>query len=502
MNVKNGLSSKVEQAILIIKDRNGNKITLNQGETYTDSVADYKSFSIQVYVQTKYCEMKSIRVIQATENYNKITFDDSIIPEQCLPYMICLSADVEYDYSIGYNDLSSSSTEIIQLNDELNIQNKDSFEVQLYLTKSPSCRNNYELVKYTAQKNFECKKITMKDIPSKCLPVYYEVCFDLSNLPSKYTIYYIINDDKQLLKLTEDPIKNKDPFNVTLYLSESPGCSSIYLETYIAVINPKCFTLTDEDIPKECREKYFYAIVKNSISSYEHKLYAQDRKNSQYVEIPKNMFCSASDTTSFSLLLYMRSPYCEDYTFINSISSSRNKVVSEITDLDIPFECQRRYRICINFALMPRKYKIQYSLSYNAPDIMLDVINDEIIEIYNDPFTLSAYLIESPGCSERVFLGEYNASIVNACMNFFEFIIPENCKNEDISPKNNNAKSKDLSIPIIAGFSGAAVVAIIIAVVATILIIRKKNNNNQIDSNTGTLNSNLLMENSGSFNNI
>lgn len=495
VDIKNDLSSKVDEASLIIKDRNGNEVTVNRGSSYTDSYSDFKPFTVQVYIKTKYCEKHKIQDIIATDKRKQISFGDSLIPNQCLPYMICISTNFDSDYSIGYKETSSSSSEIIPINNNLNLNKIDSFEVQLYLLKSPSCKNNVALKKYTAQKSFECKTITLNDFPSECLPVYYEVCFDISNLPSKYKIFYRINDEQQMSLLTDTPIRNLEQFRVTLYLSESPGCSQIELKTYEGKINPECIALTESDIPNECREDYKYISIKNSLTSIEHTLYVYNQKTAQYIEINKGDFYNETNTISFNVNVFMRSQYCS-YTLVKSIYGSKNKnEVNEITDLDIPFECKpSEYSVCAYLNQLPTKYKIEYSVSFKSSDEYIQAVYGENKISYNHPFSIKAYLTESPGCNERVYLGEIEATQYSSCIFVTENDLPSNCTVDNISP-NEKTQSKGISVPLIAGISGAVLILVIAAIVIVIFVVKRKKDTNQLELNSQTLGNSLLSEN-------
>lgn len=497
VNVKNGLSSKVEQSVLIIKDKDGNEKNINQGEIFSDSQMDLHPFKIQVLIKTKYCEKQSIQIITATETTRQIIIDDSLIPNQCLPYMICLSTDVDSNYSIGYKDLDS--IDIVPLTNEINVQKKDPFDIKLYLIKSPSCQNNYELAKYSAQKKIECKKITVNDIPSECLPVYYEACFDISKLPSEFKIYYTINNSKEMSPLTNSPIQKLDPFTVTLFLLESPGCFNFELKTYNAEIKPKCIVLTESNFTGECKDSYNYVSIKNSLTSSEYKIYVYDFIN--YTEIYQNSIYNRAYQKSFEVNVFMISPFCIDKKFVKTAYASKNKSkITEIADQDIPYDCKQKYMVCLNLKSIPYKYRIKYSQSFETSEFLHYAIYGENKITYNGPFTVKLYLAESTVCDETILLTEIEANTDFQCMNITESIIPDKCKIEDISP-NENTKSKSLSLPIIAGISGVVLIIITIVVVVIINIVRKKKNNVH-DSNSQTLGNSLLTENYGSTSNF
>ena len=410
VKIKNDLTSEIS---LYVQNRNDEQIIIQSGEIYSDSFEDYNPFKVDVFIQTFYCSIQKIKTIIASEIASEISIDDSLIPDQCIPYKVCLSSQVDAGYKIGYINLDSSSTEIKEINDRVTINNNAAFNVQTYLMSSPKCNENYTLKKYTAEKKFECVSITMNDIPSECKETTnkYEICANLQNLPTKYTIGYKRSYDKEDKMITAKHDINKEtydePFSITAYLISSPGCSdNIFLGKYDASESFSCIQVTEDDIPSECK-----------------------------------------GTTN-------------------------------------------KYEICANLQNLPTKYTIGYKRSYDKEDKMITAKHDINKETYDEPFSITAYLISSPGCSDNIFLGKYDATEHFICLLITEDDIPIECTANN---ENSKTKNKSINLPLIAGISVGGIA--IIVIVVGIFIMKKRKYDTKFDSTSQTLGSNLLNDN-------
>lgn len=220
-------------------------------------------------------------------------------------------------------------------------------------------------------------------------------------------------------------------------------------------------------------------------------MYAINRYK-ETVEITADKPYKDQFTSPFGVQMLVTSPQClsPKYLTVYLISSFIENYYFEVTESYVPSDCLRpaMYEVCADLSSLSTKYEISYTKSYESGTIIAS--HGKNIQRYNHPFSITAYLTKSPGCSETVELGTYSASIDFECILVTADILPEECTAGDSS----KTKDKGLSIGMIAGISGVGVLIIIIIVIVSVVIVKAKQKKAQA-FNSSTLGSNLIADN-------
>lgn len=231
---------------------------------------------------------------------------------------------------------------------------------------------------------------------------FYRFYIDISNLSSEYKLGYAYssNSDYYVELKTGEIITPQ--YSIILFLLYSP--MSYFYPSKLEVINYdseiKFYNLTEDIIPESARIT-FYITIRYSIIAPEHKLYAY--VNESYIEINKTDF---KDTRKhpFSISVYMVSPFCEDYTLVNTYNATYDYYhVDEITE--IPKECLYKPKtICI--------CKDEDSLSCNECTKDLEGIIKKSSTINEDPGKYySIRIFDNITISSDIFNIDHNISV-------------------------------------------------------------------------------------------
>lgn len=431
INIKNELSDHYGSQ-LFVQNSDGDEVEVLRDKTHTLSQEGYKPFTADVYIKTSYCEKQKIETVTATSPSTLKTYKDSNIPDVCLPFSVCIECDLTDDYSIGYKSSADESDDIIKLTEnQLFLENESQFDVQLFMIKSPNCQANQPLQNLTASKNFQCKSLTINDIPKEC-KVLYKVCFNTSIISNEFKIGYVIDKEpeSQMKELTNTPIQSITKFSVSLYLTQSPNCKeNIHLNDYNAEKDFECVTLGYNDIPLGCRATYYINII--SQLSEGNSLYYKERSEYNHVwDIPY------TGVMPFEMDLYITTPTCSQYTYIKTVKATTDiEKVETIYDSDIVKDCQA-YSFCGDFSRLSSNYEIDYTLSYEKDTPIHHLVHGEVSHYHNQPFYINYSLIKSPKCSEGEINGTIQASLFSKCLKFDDSMIPSKCwENSDQTPK-------------------------------------------------------------------
>ncbi|KAK8886284.1 hypothetical protein M9Y10_041746 [Tritrichomonas musculus] len=441
LKIKNGMSVSTGCQIVVI-DENNRQTPLDSGEMYSNSAESYKPFSVTVYLfHSGYCQ-KLLGVVNAYESEtNSIIYDNSIVPEVCLAYTVCIVPNLPDSYKLGYIDLSDDkNTDITPIGTSFIKRSNEEFEVQLYLIKSEKCASNFELNKVKAVRSISsCIQYSLSNVPDECKEQgvdTYSVCFDLTNIPNTYSIGYTtsLNPDADPILLDETPIEYSSEFSVTLYLLSGSNCE---IGTYNAQINSNCVALTENDITSKCTpsQQTFYIKIENDIDASGYTLYV--KKGEEYEEITKDSPYTDNQPNLFMVEIYIKSQKCTDYTLINSYQASLSEsFVTSINDANIPEKCldTTDYIVCIDLSEITDEYSFGYKVDYEESQEMHALKNGKNTITYNGQFTLSLYITKGPNCNDNQFYDVYTGRLEEDCSTISLSTIQNACKpNEDTS---------------------------------------------------------------------
>lgn len=425
INIKNDLTEKFNSK-LYVQTRTGDTVVVSKNEPYQDSLVSYQAFSVKVLIETQYCERTEIATVTATETQVTTAYDDSKIPDTCIPYYVCINIELPSSYTIHYKSTSQTDEEFKLVEDgSLTLYSETTFEVQLYLSGTANCQEKYEWKKFSAAKKIQCQTLTSNDIPSNCL-TQYKICFDLSQLQNDIKIGYTIDDEdvSKIKELTNPNFSNPTSFKVNLYLMKSPACTDTRkINTYFASqTSSGCIIIKNEDLPKECMGKYYIKIINKASSPYSF----QTKVKNEFEYLGRTYEKEFISQVDFPI--YITTEACETSEFVKNIKATTDpEAFSILTDADVPTKCFS-YKICGDFSELSSDYEISYTVSYEEGTPIHELVHGQFSFTSNKPFTINYNLTKSPHCAENEVTGTLVATEPYYCIDYDDSFIPDKCR--------------------------------------------------------------------------
>lgn len=183
----------------------------------------------------------------------------------------------------------------------------------------------------------------VRKFPQYLEKTYLKVSNDIENEDVK--LYYE-NKNEKIEIAKSDPISlesSSSYFNINFYVTSSK-CKSYEKIGYLRSTGDKdsTFAIKDKDVPSKCIQQTppsqtYYLKIKNSLSE-SYKLFAL--RSGSYVEIQRGTTKNFTDTSTFTMNLYITSSKCPEYTLVGiHQASTSSSDVDVIDDNRVPDKC-------------------------------------------------------------------------------------------------------------------------------------------------------------------
>lgn len=473
---------------------------LASNEEYEEVLSDVvtlkknEQFSIDLYMTSPFCTTYNyICSLNSTLDEGFINeINDSYAPLNCQYqseyFLTVVNGFTTNDYHLFYR--SEDSADYVAIENSLFFSYPLSFTVDLYLTSEKCPQYRFiDKVRSSTNKSYE-KVVENADVPENCQQSKYFITITNNFTYPDYLLYYSLDKRRYIEIENVTSIDDLNQFTVYLYMKSNLCSKYSLIDQYDSSVD-KLYTLeiTDDDAPESCQSpyKYFVAIKNNFTLSDFHLFYLEDENDTEFKEIESSLLLEK--TINFSIDLYMKSDYCQDYTYISTAESVESRLdETVINNFDAPENCSI-YEICFSLDNLSLNYSIGFMSSFDDENEVINASRGTNIVRSNSNFSITAYLLSSPKCVEQVELNEIESDIDSTCFVFNDDLIPDSCK--DGSDDDSGSGTKKSKVPLIAGLSCAAVVVVAASVVGTVFYIKKRKNADLLNGNNeGLVNSN------------